>query len=86
MVPTETSVCGAKLDTASSFKYLGSVVSGIAQTTAVVTKLRPIWNVRNVTLRSKIILMRPLVISIFLYACESWTLTAELEIRIQMAV
>ena len=27
--------------------------------------------------------MRPLVISIFLYACESWTLTAELEKRTQ---
>ena len=26
-------------------------------------------------------LMRPLVISIFMYACESWTLTAELEAR-----
>ena len=27
--------------------------------------------------------MRYLVISIFLYACESWTLTAELQRRIQ---
>ena len=27
--------------------------------------------------------MRSLVTSIFLYACESWTLTAELQIRIQ---
>ena len=27
--------------------------------------------------------MRSLVISIFLYACESWTLTAELEKRMQ---
>ena len=27
--------------------------------------------------------MRPLVISIFVYACESWTLTAELEKRTQ---
>ena len=28
-------------------------------------------------------MMRSLVISIFLYACESWTLTAELEKRMQ---
>ena len=28
-------------------------------------------------------MMRPLVTSIFLYACESWTLTAELQRRIQ---
>ena len=27
--------------------------------------------------------MRTLILSIFLYACESWTLTAEIEIRIQ---
>ena len=34
-------------------------------------------------LSSKIRLMRSLVTSIFLYACESWTLTAELHGRIQ---
>ena len=34
-------------------------------------------------LNSKIRLMRSLVISIFLYARESWTLTAELQRRIQ---
>ena len=33
-------------------------------------------------LSSKIQLMRSLVTSIFLYACESWTLTAELQRRI----
>ena len=27
--------------------------------------------------------MRPLVTCTFLYACESWTLTAEIQIRIQ---
>ena len=32
---------------------------------------------------SKIPLMRSLVTSIFLYACESWTLTTELQRRIQ---
>ena len=34
-------------------------------------------------LSSNIQLMRSLVTSIFLYACESWTLTAELQRRIQ---
>ena len=32
---------------------------------------------------SKIRLMRTLTISVFLYACESWTLTAELQRRIK---
>ena len=36
-----------------------------------------------ITLRSKIRLLRSLVISIFLYACESCTLTADLQRRIQ---
>ena len=34
----------------------------------------------------KILLMRPLVTSIFLYACESWTLTAELQRRTKAMV
>ena len=37
----------------------------------------------SVSFSSKIRLMRSLVTSIFLYACESWTLTAELQRRIQ---
>ena len=37
----------------------------------------------NISLGSKVKLMRSLAISIFLCACELWTLTAELEKRIQ---
>ena len=40
-------------------------------------------NDRSISLCSKIQLMRSLVTSIFLYACKSWTLTAELQRRIQ---
>ena len=50
---------------------------------AALTKLNPIWKDNNISLGSKVKLMRSLVISIFLYACESWTLTAELEKRTQ---
>ena len=81
------------LGTVTSFKYLGAVVSDdgskpevlsrIAQATAALTKLKPIWRDNNISLGSKVKLMRSLVISIFLYACESWTLTAELEKRTQ---
>ena len=39
--------------------------------------------ISSISLGSKVKLMRTLVISIFLYACESWTLTAELEKRAQ---
>ena len=38
---------------------------------------------RSISLSSKIQLMRSRVTCFFLYACESWTLTAELQRRIQ---
>ena len=82
-----------KFDTVTSFKCLGSVVtdedskpeilSRIAQTTAALTRLKQIWNDRGIYLSSKIRLMRSLVTFIFLYACESWTLTAELQGRLR---
>ena len=77
----------------STFKYLGSVMTDegskpkllyrIAQTTAALTRMKSVWNDRSISLSSKIHLMRYLVTSIFLYVCESWTLTAELQRRIQ---
>ena len=92
-IQREIKVKGQKLGTVTSFKYLGAVVlddgskpevlSRIEQATAALTKLKPIWRDNNISLGSKVKLMRSLVISIFLYACESWTLTAELEKRMQ---
>ena len=88
-IQREIKVKGQKLGTVTNFKYLGAVVSDdgskpevlsrIAQATAALTKLKPIWRDNNISLGSKVKLMRSLVISIFLYAYESWTLTAELE-------
>ena len=84
---------GQKLETVTSFKYLSSVktdecskpeiLSRIAQTTAALTRLKPVWNDRRISLSSKIPLMCSLVTSIFLYAYESWTVIAELQRRIQ---
>ena len=55
------------------------IFSRIEQTTAALTRLKPVC---NIFLRSKIRLMCFLVTSFFLYAFESWTLTAELQRRI----
>ena len=84
---------GQKLETVTSFKYLGSVItdegpkpeilSRIAQTTAVLTRLKPLWIDKSISLSSKIRLMRSLLTSIFLYTCESWTLTVELHRKMQ---
>ena len=59
----ETKVNGQKLETITSFKYLGSLVSDesskleivsmIAQTAAL-TRLKPVWNDRSISLSSKI--------------------------------
>ena len=92
-ISVDVRIGGQKLETVQSFKYLGSLVtdegskqeimSRIAQTIGTLTKLKAIWKDKNIALSSKIRLMRSLVISIFLYACETWTLTAELEKKIQ---
>ena len=67
---------GQKLETVTRFKYLGSVItdegskteilSGIAQTTTALTRLKPVWNDRSISFSSKIRLMRSLFTSIFL--------------------
>ena len=63
----EIKVNGQKLETATNFKYQGSVItdegskpgtlSRIEQTAAL-TRLRPVWNDRSVSLNSKIRSMR----------------------------
>ena len=88
-INTQIKIGEQNLETDDSFKYLGAIVSEegskpeimsrIAQTTASLKKLKTIWRDRNLALSIKIRLMRSLVLSIFLYACKSWTLTAELE-------
>ena len=93
-INTEIKVNGQKLETVTSFKYLGSVITDegskpeilarIAQATAALTRLKPVWIDKSISLSCKIRLMRSLVTFIFMYTCESWTLTAELQRRIQV--
>ena len=89
-ISADITIDNKKLETVHSFKYLGTIVldegsksevlSRIAQTTAAVTKLKVIWNNKDIAMRSKIRLMHSLTMSIFLYACETWTIKA-LEMR-----
>ena len=75
----EIKVNGQKLETVTSFKYLGSVVSNegskpeilskIAETAAL-TRLKPVWN-RGISVSSKIQLLGSLITFIFGYAFES---------------
>ena len=84
---------GQRLEEVEKIKYLGAIISNegskseilsrIAQATAALSRLKIIWRDKNISLAFKVKLMRPLILSTFLYACESWTLTAEIERRIQ---
>ena len=80
-IQREVKVKRQKLDTATSFKNLeildfddGSrpdILIRIAQATAALTKLKLNRRYNNISLVSEVYLMHYLVISIFLYACES---------------
>ena len=67
-INTEIKVNGQKLETVTSFKYLGSVItdggskpevlSRTAKTTAALTRLKLVWNDMSISLGSKIRLMQ----------------------------
>ena len=67
-INTEIKVNGQKLETVTSFKYLGLVVtdegykpeilSRVAQATAALTRLKPVWNDRSFSLSFTVPLMR----------------------------
>ena len=90
----EIKIKGQRLEDVEIFKYLGAIISNegskpeilsrIAKTTAALSRLKIIWRDKNISLASKVKLMWTLILSTFLYACESWTLTAKIERRIQV--
>ena len=63
-INTEIKINGQKLETVTGFTYLGSVIteegskpeipSRIAQTTAVLTRLKQVWIDKSISLSSKI--------------------------------
>ena len=89
----DIAIQGQKLETVDHFKYPDAIIcdegsrrevlSRAAQTMAALARLKIIWKDNNIIIKHKIRLMRALFMTIFLYACETWTLTAELQRRIQ---
>ena len=79
----------AVLEPVDRMKYLGALISDegskveilsrIAQATGAIAKLKIICQDKSLSIKTKIRFLRSLVMSIFLYASESWTLTAEME-------
>ena len=90
---TDITVDNKKLATVRSFKYLGDilldegskpeVLSRITQINAAVTKLKVIWNDKNIAISSKIRLIIFLAMSIFFCVCKTWTIKVDIERRIQ---
>ena len=77
----EIKIKGQRLEELENFKYLGAIISHegskpeilsrIAQTTAALSRLKIIWRDKNISLASKVKLMRTFILSTFLYAYES---------------
>ena len=67
----------------SNERYRAESTLQDSQTTAALTRLEPVLNDRNISLSSKIRMMCSIVTFILLYASDSWTVTAELQIRIR---
>ena len=73
---------GQRLEEVENFKYLVAIISKegskpeilskISQTTAALSSLKIIWRDKKISLASKVKLMRTLILSTFLYACESF--------------
>ena len=83
------------LKVVDSFKYLGAIIDDkgsnttkaeilarTGQTIAALSRLNVIWYDKTLKLKLKIRLLQSLVNSMFLYACETWTVTKELQSKI----
>jgi len=87
-------VDGIKLEQVKSFTYLGSTLTDngrsekeirirIGRATSSLASLDNIWRARNVSMKNKILLMRSIIMSTLLYACESWTVSKQDEKRLR---
>ena len=90
-ISTKITVSEKELETDDHFKYIGTMKSEeglktetlarVTQTATAMARMK--IRDRNITLGTKLKLQRALVISIKLYACEAWTLIADLQKGIQ---
>ena len=91
VITTDINVHGQKPEAVQQSTYLGStiinegskpdILSTAAKTTSALSRLNPVWK-ENISMKHQTRLQSAWVCSIFLHACEIWTLAVELE-RIQ---
>lgn len=93
-IPTTKLMIFSKVQTPSSFRYLGALVcsscdstkevlSRIEQARRTFIDMKSFFIRRDLDLRLRIRMLRCYVFSILLYGCESWTLNPSLEKRIE---
>ena len=85
----EIKIKGQRLEAIENVKYLGPILSNegskpevlsrTAQVASTLSRLNIIWRAKNISLASKVNLVRTLILCTFFFACDSWTLTAELK-------
>ena len=92
--PARIQMNGQLLEEVDAFKYLGSTLTKdgrstkeiktrIGLATSAMARLNKVWRSRDISFTTKMRLYKALVVSILLYGCESWTMTAETTKRIQ---
>lgn len=85
---------GQKLEEVNSFKYLGATLTRdgcctaeirirIGMATSAMSRLDRIWRSNSISFSTKHRLYKSLVVSILLYGCETWTLLAATEKKLQ---
>ena len=93
-ISTNISMNGMKLQEVTSFEYLGTTLYKdgtcsaevhirTASAMTAMARLQRIWRWNTISMASKFKLYKSLVTSILLYGCETWTLLADSEKRIQ---
>ena len=88
----EIKINNEQLKVVDSFKYLEAIIDDkgskaeilarTGQTIEALSRLNVIWYDNTLKHKLKIRLLQSLVNSIFLYACETWTITKELQRKI----
>ena len=86
--------CGEDIEIKESFTYLGSVVHNSGRSDQEVLRRlglaygvmdsidKSIWRCRYLSRRTKLRIFKSLVLPVFLYGCETWTLSRDLERRV----
>ena len=79
------SLNGENIEIVDDFKYLGSLVASSkkdikirkGQAWGAFWKMKQIWKANNISIDTKVRLFKSSCLSILLYGCETWIITAD---------